>query len=104
MYDEVRPDHLPDPGTSGIGQRPIITTSTSRDPFDRPLVRTIAQGRKTSKARFNYLRLTEQVAAEEQIDAAHGWYVTKAFTYSPAGNPLPLTSTPLTEKRISSWS
>ncbi|HEY3013805.1 MAG TPA: hypothetical protein VGJ41_01785 [Nocardioides sp.] len=82
----------------------VVTSSSGKstvfDPLDRPLVETVtstggAAGDKSRKTRFNYLGLTKQVAAEEQLDANSAWQITKAYSYGPGGGPLALTSTPL---------
>jgi hypothetical protein len=62
--------------------------STVFDPLDRPSVETVtstggAAGDKSRKTRFNYLGLTKQVAAEEQLDSNSAWQITKAYSYGP---------------------
>jgi RHS repeat-associated protein len=82
---------------SNSGSGPAAVSTSSRfDPFDRVTVKAVTKGSTTTRTRFNYVGVSEQVAAEERSDATHSWQVTKTYAYGPDGKPLVLTSTPLT--------
>src|SRR6266545_4224867 len=72
-----------------------VSTASRFDPFDRVTVKAVTKGGTTTRTRFNYVGVSEQVAAEERSDATHSWQITKTYAYGPDGKPLVLTSTPL---------